>query len=310
MYAKSHQLCHLARILFSLARLCLPEISSFETIDAMSTPGYVFGEDDLTHQMFSLRVLTKDTRFIIPYLRPDSYILDIGCGPGSITCGFAAQCPQGHVIGIDSSPPVLEKARQNAKNINNATFRYGNIMDGLSDFADGSFDIVFCHQVLVHVSDPVAALKEMRRLAKSDGGLICTRESLTTLWHPSNPVLERSAGLMHRAFRAASRADNSELDSETGTNLPHIWAREAGFTGESTVLSSVSGEALTDKESIEQRVLGWKYLIAEGNSVRDNLIRAGATQKDIDDMTEALEEWKENPDSWHLWLSSEMIWKK
>ena len=101
----------------------------------MSTTGYAFGEDDYTHEQLSLRVLTKDASFILPHLKPDSYILDIGCGPGSITCGFAAQCPQGHVVGIDSSPPVLEKARQNAKHINNVTFRYGNIMNGLSDFA-------------------------------------------------------------------------------------------------------------------------------------------------------------------------------
>ena len=276
----------------------------------MSTTSYAFGEDHEAHKQLSLRLLTKDANFILPYLKPDSYILDVGCGPGSITCGLAAQCPQGHVIGTDSSPSVLEKAREDAKHINNVDFRHGNIMDGLSDFADGSFDIVFCHQVLVHVSDPVASLNEMRRLAKPDGGLIAIRESLTTLWHPSNPVLEGSMGWMHRAFRAASRADNSELDLETGTNLPHIWAREAGFTGESTVLGTVSGEAVSDKESREQRVLGWRYLSAEGSAFRDHLIRAGATQKDMDEITGALEEWKDSPDGWQLWLSSEMIWRK
>ncbi|KAL8795883.1 MAG: hypothetical protein Q9195_001763 [Heterodermia aff. obscurata] len=276
----------------------------------MSTTSYAFGEDHHAHESLSLRVLTKDASFIIPYLKPDFHILDIGCGPGTITCGFAAQCPQGHVIGIDSSPPVLEKARQGAKHVNNADFRHGNIMDGLSDFADGSFDIVFSHQVLVHVSDPIAALKEMRRLAKPDGGLIAIRESLTTLWHPSNPVLEGSMGWMHRAFRAASRADSSELDLETGTNLPHIWAREAGFTGESTVLSKVSGDTVSDKEGREQRLVGWRYLTTEGNPFRDHLIKAGATQKDMDEITEALEQWKDSPDGLQVWLSSEMIWRK
>ena len=280
--------------------------------NAMGTTGYAFGDDQLTQKHLALRALTKEANFILPYLKPDSNILDIGCGPGSITCGFAARCPQGQVTGVDANPPVLEKARQNATHVQNAKFRYGNIMNGLADLADGSFDIVFCHQVLVHVSDPVAALNEMRRLAKPDGGLVAIRESLTTLWHPSNPVLERSVGWMHRAFRAASRAaaDSSELESETGTNLPHIWAREAGFPGESTVLSNVSGEAVSDKESREQRALGWKYLTAEQNPIRDHLITAGATQKDIDDITEALIEWKDNPDGWQLWLSSEMIWKK
>ncbi|KAI9716038.1 MAG: putative secondary metabolism biosynthetic enzyme [Chrysothrix sp. TS-e1954] len=276
----------------------------------MSTTSYAFGEDAQAHENFSLRVLTKDASFILPYLKTDSNVLDIGCGPGSITCGLAAQCPQGRTVGVDSSSVVLEKARQDAKAIANVEFRHGEIMKGLSDFADGSFDIVFCHQVLVHVADPVVALREMRRLAKPDGGLIAIRESLTVLWHPSNPVLERSMAWMHRAFRAASRADSSQIDRETGTNLPHIWAREAGFPQESTVVSTASGEAVSDREGREQRALGWATLSLERGLFREHLNSAGATPKDIADITEAMEEWKNNPDGWQLWLSSEMIWRK
>ena len=276
----------------------------------MNTTNYAFGEDEKAHEALSLRVLTKDANFILPYLKHDFLVLDIGCGPGSITCGFAAHCPGGHVTGVDSSPTVLEKARTDARHLNNITFRHGDITHGLLDLADGSFDVVFCHQVLVHLCDPVAALKEMRRLAKPDGGLVAIRESLTTLWHPSNRILEGSMGWMHRAFRAASKVDGSNLDPGASTNLPHVWAREAGFAKETIVLSSAGGETVIDEDGKTQRVLGWEYLTAESNPFRSQLINAGATEKDMNVITEALEEWKSSPDAWQLWLSSEMIWKK
>ena len=72
----------------------------------------------------------------------------------------------------------------------------------------------------------------------------------------------------------------------------------------------MSGETVSDEKSREQRFAGWKYLTEEGNSFRGQLIKAGATQKDIDDITEALGEWKDITDGWQAWLSSENIWRK
>lgn len=78
-------------------------------------------------------------------------ILDLGCGPGNITCGLAKLVPEGSAIGLDRAEDVVEKARAYAASTNqtNVTFVTGNIFK--LDYPDDQFDIVHVHQVLQHV---------------------------------------------------------------------------------------------------------------------------------------------------------------
>ncbi len=46
------------------------------------------------------------------YLRGEEAVLDIGCGDGKVTAALAAQVPRGSVLGIDSSPEMVERARR------------------------------------------------------------------------------------------------------------------------------------------------------------------------------------------------------
>ncbi|MCJ1453805.1 hypothetical protein MMC28_004154 [Mycoblastus sanguinarius] len=269
----------------------------------MPNSGYAFTNDSEIQTAVSQRTANKEAAFVLPYLQLNSRILDVGCGPGSITCDFAALVPHGSVIGVDVSHTVVECATQrgNERNFKNIEFRVGNIVEGLADFADESFDIVFCHQLLTHVSDPVAAMKEMRRLVKSSEGIVATRESLTILWYPSNPVLEGLTRWLPRAFRAASGANEG-----AGERVPHILARRAGFDEE----CMANGVGAVVRSTRREREIGFKGLqdmMAEGTSFHQSMVEAGATQKDFDDIKRALEEWMDNVDGWNMWLSSEMI---
>ena len=110
----------------------------------------------------------------MPYLKPGMSLLDCGCGPGTITLGFAEVVSPGRVIGMDVEESQVEIARSNAETVglSNATFETANIYE--LPFDDNSFDAAFCHGVLDHLTDPLKALLEMRRVLKP-GGVIGVR---------------------------------------------------------------------------------------------------------------------------------------
>jgi ubiquinone/menaquinone biosynthesis C-methylase UbiE len=150
-------------------------------------------------EIFARRTATTHAAFLLPYLRGGARLLDCGCGPGSITCGFAQIVAPGEVIGIDVDESVLEMARARAveRGLTNLRFEYGNIYE--LPFPDHSFDAVFANAVLEHLSDPVGALREMRRVLKP-GGVIGIRDVDFdgNLLAPTEPPLQQTLELWER----------------------------------------------------------------------------------------------------------------
>src|SRR4030095_10207212 len=66
-----------------------------------------------------------------------------------------------------------------------------------------SLDVVHAHQLLQHISDPVAALKEMRRVVRP-GGIVAARDSdyATFTWHPHDDRLTRWVAVSSRKSHA------------------------------------------------------------------------------------------------------------
>ena len=106
-------------------------------------------------------------------------ILDVGCGPGSITYDiFANYGESNSIVGLDTPPELIQECKTkycdggdstvNTANRNTLKFVHGSAYK--LPFADGEFDIVYCHQVLIHLEDPVAALKEMLRVLRRSQG--------------------------------------------------------------------------------------------------------------------------------------------
>lgn len=115
--------------------------------------------------------------------------------PGSITTGFSKYCAE--IVGLDASPEVIKQAEEhlqrNCLEEEGVDIRFmeGDVYD--LPFEDGSFDFVHAHQVLQHLSDPLSALREMRRVARH---AVSVREvdydSWT--WQPDMPRGEVSLG--------------------------------------------------------------------------------------------------------------------
>ncbi len=120
--------------------------------------------------------------------------LDVGCGVGLFALWLAETVgPQGSVVGIEPSAERVEAARELIGGSPSAApveFRQGDAT--ALEFADGTFDWVWCGDVLHHIQDTGRALGEFARVLRP-GGRIVVKESqlLHGLFLPGHPALER-----------------------------------------------------------------------------------------------------------------------
>lgn len=177
--------------------------------DADSRYFYGLKPDKTVMEGHGRRTAENTCQYMIPYLletakqNPNLKLLDVGCGPGSISVGLAKYIPDGQVTGVDLSPAVLEKAQQLAKEqaISNVSFQTANIYE--LPFEDGTFDVIHTHQTICHCRNAVGAIKELIRVARK-GGIVCMREAdihSVRFW-PDAPLLkeefESVAALMEK----------------------------------------------------------------------------------------------------------------
>jgi ubiquinone/menaquinone biosynthesis C-methylase UbiE len=136
------------------------------------------------------RTAARDAAFLLPHLRPGMRVLDVGCGPGSITLGLAAAVAPGEVIGIDIQAGLVEHARARARHVPAVRFEVSDVY--ALPYPDGAFDAVFANGVLMHLRDPLRALAELRRVLTPDGiAGIRDPDFGAALYAPTTPLMER-----------------------------------------------------------------------------------------------------------------------
>ena len=101
---------------------------------------------------------------------PEDTVLDVACGPGLLACAFARVAK--HATGIDMTPAMLDQASktQQEQGISNVSWQPGDVYS--LPFPDAQFSIVSSRFVFHHLQDPVAALREMKRVCQSGGKIV------------------------------------------------------------------------------------------------------------------------------------------
>lgn len=252
-------------------------------------------------QTHSWRSVENSAEYLIPFLRPDMTILDIGCGPGSITIGLAKLVPQGRVIGIDYVDDPLQQARESAaaaEGVNNVTFQVGNI--GALDFPDDHFDVCHVHQVLQHVAEPVKALSEMRRVVKKPGGLVAARESASMTCYPNSPRIEAWDQIYERISRARG------LNPHPGSYI-HVWAVQAGFERADVTCSTGSWCFGSPEERAYWGGTMAERALSSSGMAKTAVDEGYATREELEHIAQAWREWVKDEEGWFGVLHGQIV---
>jgi ubiquinone/menaquinone biosynthesis C-methylase UbiE len=113
---------------------------------------------------------------ILEVIKPDSKVLEIGCGTGIVTLSIAPHLKE--ITGVDISPNMVAIAREKAEKIKieNVDFR---VEDAYKlAFENSDFDVVLLPNLLHVVADPEAVLQEAHRLLKPEGVLVTVTDCL------------------------------------------------------------------------------------------------------------------------------------
>lgn len=249
---------------------------------------YIHGHHESVLRAHSWRTAGNSAAYLLPHLTPGRRLLDIGCGPGTITADLAARLAPGRVTAVEISVAALDRARAEARarGQDNISFTVTDVHSlGLS--AD-TFDLVHAHQVLQHVADPVRALTEMRRVARP-GGIVAARDSDYGMfdWSPRLPELDDWLA----RYRRAARASGGEPDA--GRHLTG-WARSAGFDDITATTARWHFSSTADRR-------WWADTQADRVTRADlgrHLLAGGATEHDLHRIAEGWQRWAATPGAW------------
>ncbi len=264
----------------------------------MTDVPYTHGHHDSVLRSHRWRTAENSAAYLLPHLRAGIGLLDVGCGPGTITLDLAGRVAPGRVVGIDASAAVIEKARALVTDgdLPSVTFEVGDLFD--LPFDDDSFDVVHAHQVLQHVGDPLAALAEMRRVCRP-GGVVAVRDSdyPGMRYFPDDSELERAL----LAYGAVTRVNGASWDA--GRRLLS-WANRSEFT---EVLPSASTWCYATPEHREWWGDLWADRFTE-SALADQLVTYGiASAEDLVSFSAAWRRWASSPDGWFAVLHGEVI---
>ncbi|MEM8550059.1 MAG: class I SAM-dependent methyltransferase [Verrucomicrobiota bacterium] len=189
----------------------------------MNKETYTPGHTKNATNFMGKRTLHSHGLFFSPHLNEHFDILDLGCGPGTISVGLA-ETTKGRVVGIDYGKSQIEKAREHASKsgCQNLEFQIASCYE--LPFDDCTFDRVFSHALMEHLHDPVAALKEANRVLRPSGKIgICSPDA--DGWLLSPPSTKLSKAVNSYAELQASNGGDLRIGKRLGVLL-----KESGFS--------------------------------------------------------------------------------
>jgi ubiquinone/menaquinone biosynthesis C-methylase UbiE len=263
-----------------------------------STPAdvYTHGHHEAVLRSHRWRTAANSAAYLLPRLAPGHRVLDVGCGPGTISADLARLVAPGEVVGVDRSADAVAAAGHMADRPANLTFRTGDVY--ALDVADASFDVVHAHQLLQHLSDPVAALCEMRRVCRPDG-VVAARDSdyASFAWAPLDERLDEWL----TTYRRVARHNRAEPDA--GRHLLG-WAHAAGF---SDVQPSATVWCFASPADREWWGGLWADRLRESELAVQAVDYGYTDEAGLDAMATAFEQWANHPDGWFAVLHGEVL---
>ena len=149
---------------------------------------------------------------------PEDTVLDVACGPGLLACAFAKIAK--HATGVDMTPAMLDQARktQQEQSLKNVSWLPGNVYS--LPFPPAQFSIVSSRFVFHHLEQPLAALKEMKRVCKPGGRVVVADMAPDPAKAAALNAAERLRDPSH--MRALPEKELGALFAEAGLPSPQV----------------------------------------------------------------------------------------
>jgi SAM-dependent methyltransferase len=259
---------------------------------------YTHGHDDSVLRSHRWRTVDNSAAYLAPRLVAGASVLDVGCGPGTITLDIASRVAPGRVLGIDASADVIAAATAAAAETDaaNVEFAVGDVY--ALEHPDEHFDVVHAHQVLQHVAEPVAALREMRRVCRPEG-IVAARDSIyrAFTWYPRDARLDRWLDL----YCAVAEANGGEPDA--GSRL-RAWALAAEF---SSITASASAWCYAEDGARSWCGDLWAERVTQTALATRAQELGLATSDDLAELAAGWRDWAAAPNGWFAVLHGEVL---
>ena len=260
-------------------------------MSGQSDPGaqdqtYTMGYSEEFQVLLRRRSAANTAAHLLPRLGSGMRLLDVGCGPGTISMGLADAVAPGEFIGVDIEESQIEMARAaaSAGGHENATFQ---VADALKlPFESNSLDVVHSHATIMHVPDTSAAVAEMLRVLKPGGIISCRDMILSSCFsEPKHGDFDNAWQLFGKLLSA--NGGHPEMGKEIKGVL-----HAAGF---SDIAVSASMECFVAKEDVD-----FFHGFASGWFFSEQTMTAAtklglASGEDFDRWHDLLDQWQADP---------------
>ncbi|KAF2019954.1 S-adenosyl-L-methionine-dependent methyltransferase [Aaosphaeria arxii CBS 175.79] len=264
--------------------------------------------NDSTVQNFELRNVTTCLQYLFSTLQalpPDFTLLDIGCGPGSITFDLARRFPRAKIIGLDQDATIIERNNSKVDTLAPGSlleFRTGDILRPETFLKPGDakhFDVVHEHTTLICIPENAPVLRQMHLLANPNGGIVACRDG-DTHSQVVFPACPETAELQERIYQM------NGLDTQTGRRLV-AKALEAGFRRDQIVASASVLSNITERERKAYAGSMLNILADESSEYRRAAVKFGYPDERVEKMREEMRKFIDADDAWRLLICTEII---
>ena len=269
--------------------------------ETATAPTYTMGYGPEFRKMLERRNAADCARHLLPHLEPGMSLLDLGCGPGTISVGLADAVAPGRLLGIDMEPTQIEMANAAAKagGHGNAEFRTGDATD--LPFDDATFDAAYCHALLNHAPDTQAVLAEVKRVLKP-GGLFAAREVIgdSSLFEPPSDMGDSGWATFLKML--AANGGHPQM----GRQLKGAFVA-AGFADVRAGASFESYDTADDIDFLHGLITGWYFAPkTKGAAIEHGL----ASEAQFDTWQRSLDDWVNEPGTFAAFAWGEAIGRK
>mmetsp|Transcript_14182 Transcript_14182/g.16603 ORF Transcript_14182/g.16603 Transcript_14182/m.16603 type:complete len:299 (-) Transcript_14182:1332-2228(-) len=264
---------------------------------------YTHGHSESVVRQHAARTAYNSAAYFLPFLKKGSTVLDVGCGPGSITADFASIVgPAGHVTAIDVAPGIIEEARKQTEACSNVTVEQADVYS--LPYPDNSFDHAHAHQVLQHLSDPLSAMKEMKRVVKPGGYVACRDADYETMvGSPDTETFTKWKSV----YQATCRKNNAEPNA--GRFL-YQWARMTGTEPSDIHYSNeVVLYSHEDDDFREKWGRAWSERSINSEFGRQAVEYGIASQEEMESISEGWRDWANNKDGVFYYVNGQVLIK-